>query len=71
MDPLVCYQDMMTSWREGEMLKAREHAKNLEQWIRRGGFYPQIPVAKTDASSRRIVSRNINEILRLSAQQTD
>lgn len=41
MDPKETYLMMFASMKEGDHETAREHAKNLKDWLDNGGFYPQ------------------------------
>ena len=41
LDPTTCYSELLTLMRDGDSAAAREHALNLQHWLRRGGFCPQ------------------------------
>lgn len=40
MDPTTTYLDIYQNMRNGNFADAREHAKNLKEWLDKGGFYP-------------------------------
>lgn len=40
MDPNQCFLDMFNAMKSGDCETARELARALKQWFRRGGFYP-------------------------------
>ena len=41
MDPSACFEDMRDAIECGEYAEARECARNLLEWSKRGGFWPE------------------------------
>jgi hypothetical protein len=42
MDPEATYRDLLEAIAEGDMEGAANHASDLAQWLRRGGFAPVV-----------------------------
>ena len=42
MDPEATYRELLEALVEGDMEVAANHASNLAQWLRRGGFAPVV-----------------------------
>lgn len=42
MDPEATYRELLESLADGDMEVAANHASNLAQWLRRGGFPPVV-----------------------------
>lgn len=47
MDPNACYDSMLQNIAEKNWAEATENARNLYNWLVRGGFVPQRPVIRT------------------------
>lgn len=43
MDPKACLRAMLTALTEGNLEEAAERAADLAEWLRKGGFKPELP----------------------------
>ena len=42
MDPLACYNEMVDLLNDKNVVESKEKAKELKEWLDKGGFYPRV-----------------------------
>lgn len=57
MDPTVCFLQLQATWEAGEIDEAIEYARNLRNWLDRGGFPPVgVPVNEVETWLTRVLA---------------
>ena len=59
MDPTTCYLEMYEAMKKKDFETAREHALNLQRWLKSGGFYPNYSQIEVDAYLANVLRRTI------------
>lgn len=51
MDPTETFNAMMSAYQQGEIEEAIDHARNLTEWLSKGGFAPTFNIAASNPGS--------------------